>query len=67
MDIGPPRPCGYCSSVSRGDRRKRLKEEETKHHNQKIYAGLHKGIDKKCFKTLHGDISLLKVSVLHNV
>ena len=50
-------PFDYCSSVASGDRRRRLTEEEeeeeeeeetvekTKHQNQKIYAGLHSGID----------------------
>ena len=43
-------PCSYCSSVTRGDRRKRLYEMEetegkTKHHINKIYAGLHSSID----------------------
>ena len=44
--------CAYCSSVARGDIRERLKEEKeketeekTKHHNHKMYAGLHPGID----------------------
>ena len=43
-------PCGYRRSVARGDRRKRLLEEEeieeTKRHNDKICARLHQGIDK---------------------
>ena len=54
-------PCGYCSFVARGDRRERLKEEKeeeteekTKHHNHKIYAGLHPGIDKNQTKQTSG-------------
>ena len=46
-------PCGYFSSFAGGDTRKRLEEEETgektKHHNHKIYAWLHPGIDNDSY------------------
>ena len=45
------RACGYFSTFARGDTMKRLgeerteKKEKTTEHKEKIYAGLHPGID----------------------
>ena len=45
-------PCGCCSSIARGGRRKCLQEEKgmkkekTTEHEENISAGFHPGIDK---------------------
>ena len=57
-------PCGYFSCFARGDTRKRLEEEteeKTKHHNHKIYARLHPGIDNGINKIWSTLIALIVV------
>ena len=58
-------PCGYFNCFASGDTRKRLEEEtegKTKHHNHKIYAGFHSGIDNGINKILSTLIALIIVA-----